>query len=188
MPGDSRSTIRIFIALWPEDTVRSQLNQLAGQLATNCEGKRIRLENLHLTLSFIGQVDKNVIPRLCQALSAIKQPAFDLSLDQVYFWKREGVVAAGMKHCPTELTFFVQDIRQILSTSNIQYDTREFVPHVTLVRNAKHRRLPDSIPAIDWRVTRWSLAQSRSTPYGVAYHLLANWALEPGNLDEYHRI
>ncbi len=187
MPGTAH-TIRAFIALWPQDTARKQLNRLARQFADSSAGRCIQPENLHLTLVFIGEINSSAITALRQAIGVIRQPSFDLLLDQVHFWKKGGIIAAGAKHPPAELTALVQDLRHLLSALEIPHDTREFVPHVTLVRNAKYCKPPDSIPALGWRVTCWSLVQSRLTPSGVTYQSLTEQALEPEDFDEHRRI
>lgn len=180
MPGVHRF-VKIFFVLWPEVTAKEKLDRLAKQLAITSGGSRIRSENLHLTLLFIGEVDASLVPKLCQAVSILKQPSFDLVLDKVSFWKRAGIIIAGTKRPPAGLLALVQDLRQTLSTSGIQYDAREFKPHVTLVRNAKHHQLPDLLPTISWKVTAWSLAQTQPTSRGISYRALANWGLEPRN-------
>ncbi|SDX55843.1 RNA 2',3'-cyclic phosphodiesterase [Nitrosomonas halophila] len=171
--------LKIFLALWPLAATRRQLDQLARQLATGCRGRSIRAENLHLTLLFIGEVAPDLLPKLSQAASAVKQAAFHMTLDEIRYWKREGIVVAGMQQPPAALLELVQALRQAYSTMETPFDDRPFKPHVTLVRNAKCRLLPDSMPAIDWEVAQWSLVQSLSTPQGVVYRSLANWLLEP---------
>ncbi|MXS84439.1 RNA 2',3'-cyclic phosphodiesterase [Nitrosomonas sp. HPC101] len=186
--SDATHSIRVFLGLWPQDTARNQLDKLVRQLADDCTGRRIQPKNLHLTLAFIGKIDRGNISRLCQAALAIRQSSFMLTLDKVCFWKKAGVVVAGASQCPSELISLVQDLQHLLATLKIGYDdTHPFTPHVTLLRNARHCGLPDSIQAIDWLVTRWSLTQSRQTPYGSVYQSLADWALEPQDSDEHYR-
>ena len=187
MPGAAHST-RLFLALWPKDIARDQLAKLARQLADDCSGRCIQSKNLHLTLAFMGEIDPGNIPRLCQAAPIIQQSPFNLTLDKIHFWKKAGVVVAGTSQCPAELTALVQDLQHLLSALKIRYDdTHPFTPHVTLIRNVRHCSLPDSIQAIDWPVTQWSLVQSRQTPHESIYQSLANWALELQDSNEHHR-
>jgi len=180
-PPSVDSFIKVFFALWPENAAREQLDRLAKQLAITSKGSRIRSENLHLTLLFIGEIEPSLVPKLCQIVSSLKQSSFDLVLDKISFWKRAGIVIAGTKQPPAGLLALVQDLQQALSTSGIHYDAREFKPHVTLVRNAKHHPLPDLLPTISWKVTGWSLVQSQPTSRGVSYRALASWKLESHN-------
>ncbi len=55
---------RLFYALWPDDAARAQLAQAAAALNVH-DGQRVRDENLHLTLVFLGAVDAE-----CQAAPA----------------------------------------------------------------------------------------------------------------------
>jgi len=179
MPGISRA-VRLFFALWPSAATQNQLIRLARQLGDDCSGRRIRPENLHLTLIFIGETDQDNVPEICQAASAIHQPLFSLSLDKVYFWKKAGVVVAGASQCPAELAMFVENLQHLLTALKIRYDsTHPLTPHVTLLRNVRHCQAPDSIEPIDWPVTYWSLVQSRQSIYGSIYRSVANWPLEP---------
>jgi 2'-5' RNA ligase len=57
MIGESR---RIFFALWPDNGVRSRLEQLAAMLPPG-RGRAHAAEDLHLTLAFIGQAGRNIM-------------------------------------------------------------------------------------------------------------------------------
>lgn len=171
--------VRLFFALWPAATTRNQLIKQAQQLGNDCPGRRIRPENLHLTLIFIGETNQSNVPKICQAVSTIHQPSFSLSLDKIYFWKKAGVVVAGASQYPTALAMFVENLQHLLTALAIHYDdTHVFTPHVTLFRNVRHCKLPASIEPIDWSVTHWSLVQSRQTTYGSVYQSIADWPLE----------
>lgn len=179
MSADSH-VVRLFLALWPCAAVRNQLIKLAQQLENDCSGRRIRPENLHLTLVFIGETEHRNIQTICQAATTIHHAPFNLTLDKAGFWKKAEVAVAGTNQCPAALTAFVQDLRRVLSALKIRYDaTHSFTPHVTLLRNVRQCKLSDPIAAIDWPVTHWSLVQSRQTPTGSVYQSLADWALEP---------
>lgn len=184
-------SVRLFFALWPQEAVRKQLARLARRIADQCAGRCVRPENLHLTLAFIGEVDSSVVPILRQAGSVIHRTSFDLLLDKLHCWGKGSIIAAGVSQPCGELTVLVQDLRNQLSAAGVRYDTVKFVPHVTLVRNAKRepeqKHFPETIPPIDWVADRWSLVQSRPTPYGSAYQSLADWALASQDFDEHYR-
>lgn len=184
-------SVRLFFALWPQEAVRKQLARLARRIADQCAGRCVRPENLHLTLAFIGEVDSSVVPILRQAGSAIHRTSFDLLLDKLHCWGKGSIIVAGVSQPCGELTVLVQDLRNQLSAAGVRYDTVKFVPHVTLVRNAKRepeqKHFPETIPPVAWAADRWSLVQSRPTPYGSAYQSLADWALASQDFDEHHR-
>jgi len=47
----------MFFALWPDDAVRAQLAHWSRELHAVCGGRPTRVENLHLTLAFLGGVE-----------------------------------------------------------------------------------------------------------------------------------
>lgn len=189
---DAAPFVRLFFALRPQERVRKQLARLARKIADQCAGRCVRPENLHLTLAFIGQVDSSIVPVLRQAGSAIHHTSFDLLLDRLHYWKKGSIISAGISQPCHELVVLVQDLRDQFSAAGICCDTVKFVPHVTLVRNAKQEpeqeRFPETIPPIVWVADRWSLVQSRPTSYGSAYQSLADWTLASQDSDEHHRI
>jgi len=184
-------SVRLFFALWPQKKVRKQLGSLARGIADQYGGRCVRPENLHLTLAFIGQVDSSIVPVLRQAGSAIHHTSFDLLLDRLHYWKKGYIISAGISQPCHELVVLVQNLRDQFSAAGICCDTVKFVPHVTLVRNAKQEpeqeHFPETIPPIAWTATRWSLVQSRLTPHGPIYQSLADWVLASQDSDEHHR-
>lgn len=189
---DVASSVRLFFALWPQEEVRKQLARLARRMADQCGGRCMRPENLHLTLAFIGQVDSSIVPVLSQAGSAIHHTSFDLLLDRLHYWKKGSIISAGISQLCCELMVLVQDLQDQFSAAGIRYNTVKFVPHVTLVRNAKQEpeqeHFPETIPPIAWTASRWSLLQSRLTPHGPIYQSLADWVLASQDSDEHHRV
>lgn len=184
-------SVRLFFALWPQEEARKQLARLARRIADQCAGRCVRPENLHLTLAFIGEVDSSVVPILRQAGSAIHRTSFDLLLDKLHCWGKGSIIAAGVSQPCGELVMLVQDLQDQFSAAGIRYDTVKFVPHVTLVRNAKQEpeqeHFPEMIPPVAWTASRWSLLQSQLTPHGPVYQSLADWVLASQDSDEHHR-
>lgn len=191
MSGDAASSLRLFFALWPQEEVRKQLTRLAIKIADQHGGRCVRSENLHLTLAFIGQVDSGIVPVLRQAGSAVHRTSFNLLLDKLHYWGKDGIISAGISQPCSELAALAQDLREQFSAAGIRYDTVKFVPHVTLVRNAKRepeqKHFPETIPPVAWTAARWSLVQSRLTPHGPVYQSLADWVLASQDSDEHHR-
>ena len=68
-----KDTVRVFFAIWPGDAARKRLLEITDGLQRNlaCTGRRIRAENIHLTLVFVGNVDKSGLEALCRAAEGI---------------------------------------------------------------------------------------------------------------------
>ncbi|MCC6917507.1 RNA 2',3'-cyclic phosphodiesterase [Nitrosomonas sp.] len=177
--SDTSSPVRLFFALWPPEAVREQLARLARKIADHCPGRPVRPENLHLTLAFLGETDRNMIPALRQAGSVIQNVSFDLLLDKLYCWGKGNIIAAGISQNSHELAALAQELRNQLTAAGVRYDMVKFVPHVTLVRNAKCNHISEIIRPVTWTATHWSLVQSRLSQYGSVYQSLADWTLAP---------
>ncbi|MEK7758301.1 MAG: 2'-5' RNA ligase family protein, partial [Pseudomonadota bacterium] len=50
-------TQRLFFALWPDPVLQQRLAQAAEALLPRAAGRRVRAENLHCTLVFLGAVE-----------------------------------------------------------------------------------------------------------------------------------
>ena len=72
--------IRLFVALPLPAAIRERLAGLGGGVP----GARwTEVQNLHLTIRFIGEVENGLIPDIDEALAGVSAPALDLVLDGV---------------------------------------------------------------------------------------------------------
>lgn len=98
---------------------------------------------MHLTLSFLGEIDGDLKDKLCNRLSNLSFGKFSMELRELGAFPGEGkarVVFAGTDS--TEIVELYERIAGIIPKSMI--DDRKFVPHLTLAR----ARSPTSISEI----------------------------------------
>ena len=84
-------TRRLFFALWPDEGIREELDRVSRH-AVRKRGKRVRGENLHITLAFIGQVPADTASCLRQAAAEIRGQRFTLRLDRIGYWPRPRIM------------------------------------------------------------------------------------------------
>jgi RNA 2',3'-cyclic 3'-phosphodiesterase len=151
--------MRLFVALdlpWP-------LRERLKTLATAIPGCRwMPVENLHLTLRFIGEVPNWRAEEIDLALQAIKARSFPLTLTGVGLFEKGGRVTslwAGLERCP-QLEHLQTKIETALQRAGLEPERRRFTPHVTLARLDQ--------PASE-KVTRFLQGHSlfRAEPYVV---------------------
>ncbi len=121
---------RLFVALAIPEVVGDALSQLQYGL----DGARWRPpENFHLTLQFIGDVDRHGLDDVADALSGIAAPAFQLTLSGVgYFGERKPrSVWTGVEPC-AGLTHLQSKVETALRRYGVSLENRKFKPHVTL--------------------------------------------------------
>ena len=126
----------MFFALWPDAGVAKRLEALAGRLHGACGGRRMRRETLHLTLAFVGDVDRDRLPALEAVGDAVGGPGFELPIDAVGYWPHNRIVWAGSTACPVAAARLADDLALALASAGFEIEKRRFVPHVTLVRKA----------------------------------------------------
>ena len=130
-------------------------------------GNYTRLENLHLTLAFIG--DYSDPAWVLEVMQSVPFRPFDIRL--------EGFGCFGdLYWCgiggQTELTAYVQRLRRALAEADIPFDRKRFSPHITLLRKATFRgnKMPGvTIPDAGMEVTRVSLMRSDRGKQGMIY-------------------
>ena len=130
--------VRLFVALALPDTIRDQLTGICAGLP----GARwVPPENLHLTLRFIGELDRGDIPDIDDALSRISADAFEIRLDTIGFFGRgRAIRALWIKTARSpELAVLQAGVESAMVRAGCAPEARKFVPHVTLARFRRAR-------------------------------------------------
>lgn len=174
---------RLFTALEiPRDAALS-LSLLRGGLP----GARwIDVENYHLTLRFIGDVEGHVADEIANALDRVRRPEFMLNLSGVdaFGSKKPHSIYAGVSPSP-ELNALQGEIERICKRLGIAADPRKFVPHVTLAR-LRNPRIDDVVhylssrgnfSTLPFKVGRFVLMSSRDSVGGGPYIVEEAWPL-----------
>jgi 2'-5' RNA ligase len=124
---------RLFVAIRPPFAIRKLLLGAMGGIS----GARWQSEDqLHLTLRFIGEVDRHRAGDIHAALGAVHQPVFDLALNGIGAFERRGLaetVWAGVApHAPIRALH--RKVDTALARVGIAPDERAYLPHITLAR------------------------------------------------------
>ena len=167
---------RLFFALWPDEGVR---RQLAGYFALleGCGGRLVAVENLHITLAFLGSVDGGTRQCLEQAADKIVTPPFTLQLDQLGFWRRPQVVWLGAEDTPAPLHALAAAMKRAMVSCDLEPDERPFQAHMTLMRKARRPPIRTSVDTLSWHIEDFALVLSDTRSGGVHYEVLRRWPL-----------
>jgi 2'-5' RNA ligase len=167
--------VRLFFALWPDDLVRARLEAWSRELHAACGGRPTRPENLHVTLAFLGSVEDARVGEIERTAAEVPPCAATLVLDRPGYWKHNRIVWAGASAVPRALDALVADLRSALARSEIGVDSKGFVSHVTLLRDARE---PGGMPAlepIEWKLDGFVLVRSVALPRGSRYEVMKAW-------------
>ena len=170
-------TARLFFALWPDAGTQRALGALAQDLKLECGGRAVAARNIHLTLVFLGDVERARMPRLDALAAGIRAARFELAVDYIEYWRHNRIVWAGARHCPEALQELVALLGQGLAAEGFRPDERPYVPHITLLRNARRQAVMAVAPSITWPVARFALVESAPRERGRVYEVVREWPL-----------
>lgn len=174
-------TVRVFFAIWPDAAAQKRLAELAERLETVCDGRKVRAENIHLTLVFLGEVNVNRLDALCQAASEAQGAgvrAFNFAVEEVSYWKHNRIAYAGTAKAPQGLLDLVDALQSALSAAGFAFDRQaSYIPHITLVRKARCPDLPELAQPIVWPVREWVLVKSGQANGRSGYTPICCWPL-----------
>ena len=124
---------RLFVAIEPPVAVRDRLLASMGGVS----GARWqRDDQLHLTLRFIGEVDRHVAQDVAAALAGVSAAPFMLALAGTGTFDRRGHVdSLWIGVTPHEAVHALHNkVDQALRRVGVPYEARAFLPHITLAR------------------------------------------------------
>jgi len=166
--------LKLFFALWPEEPARRELGRWAGSLHRLCTGRRMATENLHITLAFLGQVEAGQFDAIVAAARGVQARQFMLRLDEPGYRTRNHIAWLGASKPPEELAAIAAELRAALVAAAISFDPKPFVPHVTMVRNARPPREEwPTLNPVQWQGNGFSLISSERDESGPYYRIVA---------------
>jgi RNA 2',3'-cyclic 3'-phosphodiesterase len=174
------ASLRLFFALWPDDSTRAALAACARTVVAQTGGREVAAESLHLTLAFLGERPRAIVPELCASASRIPVEPMRLLFDDVGCWRKTGIAwLATRAPCPA-LSALHESLLSALVPSGIVIDERRFVPHVTLARRIASRVALLLPQPVVWEATSFALVASELGGGAAArYRLLEIWPSRP---------
>ena len=178
---------RLFIGIRPPEAVRDILLDTMEAL----DGARwVDEDNLHLTLRFIGEVERPVANDLAEALGRIDAPRFPLQIEGTGAFDRSQrhhsyPHAVWARVPPTDaLESLRHKVERACDSVGLGRETRRFTPHVTLARTDRATEPVagwlaawGELAAGPWTVEDFILFESRLGHSGAAYEEVVRYAL-----------
>ena len=179
------STHRLFVALRPPHAVRAAL--IAAMHGVS--GARWQDDDqLHLTLRFIGEVDRHRAEDIAAALGALHASAITARIAGVDLFEHKGQPhMIWARVWPAEpLAALHRKVDQLLSRVGVVPDLRAFVPHITLARLnrgsgpvAPFLALHSDLASEAFTFGHVTLYESEMGHGGSRYHPVARYPLDP---------
>ena len=174
---------RLFLAIRPPEDIRDLLiDVMDDSPALRWVGD----EQLHLTLRFIGEVERPVANDIAASLDRLRSPPFELRVNGVGKFERRNGGALWADVAPKEpVTALAAKIERTLQQAGLEPERRAFTPHITLAR--WNRRNAQAVEAFlrrnsdlhsePFAVERFILFESRLSRHGAHYEEVAAFDL-----------
>jgi len=174
---------RLFVAIRPPQPVR---DLLIDAMDDSPELRWVADENLHLTLRFIGEVERPLADDIAASLERLRSERFDLRVTGVgtFDQRNGGAVWAGVR--PREaLAGLAPKVERACQAAGLEPERRAFHPHITLARFARQsaaaaRDFLERNRALDagsFTADRFILFESRLSRHGAHYDEVASFPL-----------
>jgi 2'-5' RNA ligase len=171
--------LRVFFAIWPDDSARERIAAIATNVARDCAGRAVPASNLHVTIAFIGSVvpDRLALLREAGSEATLGVDAFELAFERFGGAHKGELAWIAVRETPRPLRVLHANLDAALSARGFAVEQREFRPHLTIVRRCA-RRLARADPIeIVSPITSLTLMSSSTQAGGSEYRELAQWPL-----------
>ena len=152
------STARLFVTLWPDEAVRDALARQRDGWRWPHAATPVKTDQLHMTLHFLGEVERELIPDLSDALAVPFSP-FELTLGRALRWPH-GIAVLEPLTVPSPLLHLHARLGKALAGMGMSLDQRPYRPHVTLARRAGDVTAPAQAAPFTWHVGGYRLMAS----------------------------
>ena len=174
---------RLFVAIWPPEAIRERLLDLMEGV----KGARWQDEDqLHLTLRFVGEVDRHQADDIAAALGTIRHPPFEIAVSGIGSFDRRGQpVTLWVGVSPHEpLKSLHKKVDQAVRRAGVEPDRRAYMPHITLAR--LNRSTGPIAPLLEsagglssppFTGNSFRLYESQLSPQGATYSVVERYPL-----------
>jgi len=186
--------IRAFIAIHPAPHVQTRVEQLQAELRRELTPRVIRWarpDQLHITLQFLGNIERSRLPDFCSAVAAATQQQVELRVANLGCFPsalRPRVLWVGVTGQVALLQQLKLRLDEHLQPLGYEPETREYHPHITLARigplkPAEREAMQQCIARLgstdcgSWTVMAVDLMRSHLSPHGARYEVIQSFKL-----------
>jgi 2'-5' RNA ligase len=185
-------TIRVFIAIEIDSEIKNKLSEYLSKLKrTGADVKWVSPENIHLTLKFIGHIEKETIVNLNKIINdaVFSIEPFSVSIGNIGAFpslNKPRVVFVCAQERGNNLPRIYEKLDKGAEQLGIKKESKKYVGHITLGRVKSQKNISKLKNVLDSgtecyfgceKVTSLSLIQSKLTPTGPLYTRLNNFIL-----------
>jgi 2'-5' RNA ligase len=174
---------RLFVGIRPPERIR---DLLVDAMDESADFRWQDDEQLHLTLRFIGEVERPAATDVADALGRIRAPSLELRIAGVgrFEQRNSGALWAAVEPKPP-LAALAAKIERVCQSVGFEPERRAFHPHITLARwkGRRTREVQDflerraGLSSEPFAVDRFILFESRLSRHGAQYEEAGTYEL-----------
>jgi 2'-5' RNA ligase len=174
---------RLFVAIRPPEPIR---DLLIDAMDDSADFRWQEDEQLHLTLRFVGEVERPVAEDLADALGRIRAEPFEIRISGVgrFEQRNSGALWAGVEP-KASVAALAAKVERTCVAVGLEPERRAFHPHITLAR-WKGRRTRELASFLErtrglasdpFEVREFTLFESRLSRHGAHYEEVGSYRL-----------
>ncbi|MGN6849155.1 MAG: RNA 2',3'-cyclic phosphodiesterase [Sphingomicrobium sp.] len=174
---------RLFVAIRPPEPIR---DLLIDSMDESPDFRWQDDEQLHLTLRFIGEVERPAANDLADALGRIRAHRFTVRISGVgrFEQRSSGALWAGVEP-RAPLAALAAKVERVCQQTGLEPERRAFFPHITLARwkGRRSREVADflerrrGLSSEPFEIGEFILFESRLSRHGAHYEPVASYPL-----------
>ncbi len=179
--------MRLFTAVELNEEIKNEIVRVASDL--KCNGVKVaKREELHITLTFLGDVEEANIDSIIDALKTVKSASFSVKVQGIGTFNPEyiKIVFAKIADGYEGIKGIYRQAAEALDSHGIFFDKKEYLPHITIAR-VKNLKDKQSLYSFiekyknkefgSFKVDSFSLFKSTLMQSGPEYHTLYKFDL-----------
>ena len=173
--------MRAFISVDMPEEVKKEIGRIQDKLPKFL-GKKTELENLHLTLKFLGEINEEQVEGLKEKLREIQSKKFEAEIDSIGVFSERFVriIWLHLNNC----NGLQKEVDEKLSS--LFEKEKRFMSHLTIARVKKIKNKYEflkelkelKVPKIKFKVESFKLKKSILTEHGPIYETLEKYNLD----------
>jgi len=176
---------RLFFAIELPQATKNQLEKLQH---TNpiFVGRAVKPHNFHITLQFLGDVEKSAIPDLIESIEIPQIKAFEVNIQQYAYYPKVEIGCVEINEGKQFLKALKKHINRSLLQNGFRFnkDKQEFRPHITLFRQCQPLGIIEQPLSLTFNVDKFCLMQSVQNNKGAYYEVLEEWPIYQPSIKE----
>jgi RNA 2',3'-cyclic 3'-phosphodiesterase len=179
--------MRLFVGIALPDGAAQRLAQAARRILAGAtrDQNAIRWtqpKDMHVTLSFLGNVEAAKVAGIEQALSAISASAVPVELDGAGVFANGSILIAKVKSVPSLLEL-ASEVVHAMEAVGFPREDRPYRPHVTLARMKTKPLTPTEVSPLpefsqSFSAREFHLYESSTRSSGARYEVLRSFSLD----------